>query len=817
MPGVTPNGSTNLAFVDSKAVANLCDGNFYVDVTPSTYLASGLEDNVIGARVRIINPYSVVIKDYADTPEISPGLSGGMSGIVSFPIPTQAGAYQTGQYTILVEMEDQDGTKWTVTKTIRICSPDKSNTSRKYGTLSAMMKANCKTGKLFIVVDNVPTYNGFVSTSKTLSADLEYPTSSEIPVLNVTDGNFSVTLFEGVYKISGEICALYSFGDNVFAYVKYKVKKEHNVRCLIDDCCILSKLVDLHAQLNTSCTEEQKNELASITVDALRLYETIKLAANCCEDPSEYVEDLEKLLGCKCTCNCADGAPIIGTDPSNDIVIEGCNIEESQSGNTKTYTINNYSYEVNVNNNNGVLSVQSVTTDGCKVTTVLAFSISAAYSQIKNLANDSNDEGDFWASVVNKSLRSVDPADLGLSQVSWDAKTFPEKVQAIIDKIQSCCSECEATIVNPTLTKSGNDVVIKWTGSAAFYEVYIDGVLYNTVLSTSANPTTGEFTNVFQGYADGYSHEWVILAYCGTKNLGQNEDGTFQMLGCPLVSPTEFTSDVSSSGTVTGALCPFDLTSLIHISNPHTVEWHTANNTDAGTLVSSPASVSSGAYYAFNKNADGCYSVGQKVTVICDTETSCTAPQNLTVGVFGSSNFFVQFQSAAYPPSGGYRVYRRLATDPDVGGSYTLIGTPVWNASLQRWVIDDISGVTNTPYVYKAVSMCGATEPYITYTYAAVACPTVTFTESDTSVDYSLPSVSGAVQIFVKLYDSSGLILIKTDTYTPPYASPIEGTFEYLSPETTYKVGVTLVFGGASEYEHNCPKQSFTTNPEVAP
>jgi len=43
-------GSPDITTLDSKIVANLCDGNFYIDTSPSVYIATGYND-VQGAAV----------------------------------------------------------------------------------------------------------------------------------------------------------------------------------------------------------------------------------------------------------------------------------------------------------------------------------------------------------------------------------------------------------------------------------------------------------------------------------------------------------------------------------------------------------------------------------------------------------------------------------------------------------------------------------------------------------------------------------------------------------------------------------------------
>ena len=296
MPGTPATGSTEIAIVDSKIVADLCQGKFLVDASPSVYIGSGASA-VLGANVEILNAFGIVIKPYGDNYEIAPALSGGMDAVISFNVPKIAGNYQYGKYTVNLQMYDSTGASWVVTKTVSICAPDRQNKTRNYGSLSAQMKADCLNGKLYIIVDTLPTYNGKLVESQVLSGTLEYPTSSELPELDFDSGNFAVILFEGVYKLEGEICATYNYGDNVFAKVKYKIKKEKNVRCLIDECCVLSALSELQARTETDCTDAEKEQTASIILEALSLLKITKLSANCGEDPSDYVEKLEKLLG----------------------------------------------------------------------------------------------------------------------------------------------------------------------------------------------------------------------------------------------------------------------------------------------------------------------------------------------------------------------------------------------------------------------------------------------------------------------------------------------------------------------------------------
>jgi hypothetical protein len=809
MPGTAATGSTEVALVDSRVIASLCDGKIYVDATPTVYIANG-DELVLGANVEIVNPYGIIVKPYGTNYEIAPALSGGMDAVISFNIPTQAGNYQYGTYTVNLQMYDSTGASWIVSKPVKLCEPDRNNKTRNYGSLSAQINGNCVAGKVYILIDNVPTYNGALMESQVLTGTLEYPTGSGLSPLTINTGNFSVALFEGVYKVVGEICATYNFGDNVYVKVKYKIKKEKNIRCIIDRCCVLTALKALNSKRAQDCSQDEINDTFVKTATAINLLTQIELSANCGEDPSDLVEELEELLGCVCTCNCADGTPIIGSSPSSDVIIEGCNVDSEVNGNTTTYTINNYSYVSSVADNGGALVVTAGVLDGCIVTQTFTFNIAVVYSQIKTLANQNNTEADFWASVINKSLRDIDPACLGLTTLQWQALSYPAKWAALVTKLCLCCGTCDSTITDLEETESGNDTILTWEGTAYLYEIWLDGVLVGTIL-TSASPSD-IYTHTLVGANDGTKHTWLIISKCSNGAVGQTESSKFQRAGCPEVPVPIFSEDYTS-GTTTSP-CPFDLTSVEDVSNTNPIEWHTAYDTTASTLVTNPAAAGGGSYYAFAKDGD-CFSPGKRLIVICTEEGSCTAPQNLQVVVFGVNNFFVKFQSAAYPPpANSYTVYRRLASAPDISGSYTTIGTPVWNASLNRWVIADLTAVDGTYYIYKAESNCTSTTPGIQTPYVNISCPTLILYPSIDIIDYSFVPIAGANTILVDLLDSTGTTLIHTDTYTPAYANPRTGTFTYLTGGTTYKVRLRFVFtSGSAETIITCTSQTVTTDP----
>lgn len=356
--------STNITSLDSKIVADLCSGFFYIDVTPSVFLPGGTSTSggVQGANVKITNPLGIVIKQFSTSGfDIYPP----MTSRVSFAIPTLAGNYQYGTYTVEVQLTDNDGTQYTITKTITICPPDPNNKNKKVGCLNVSINGNCKDGKVVILLDQPPNYNGKMFSSQVVTGTLQYPTSSGLPNISFTHPAFSVKLYEGEYIITGSTCVWYEYGDNVFFNIKYKINCSKVIKCIIDMCCVQAKFDQLNARRKSDCNAEERETTASIILDAMFLVNAAQGAANCGQDPSDYIAELEELLGCVCTCNCNEGVPIVNNTPAKDFLIEGCNVNKSSDGLTDIYNIDVYDYSLVNDDETGVLTLGAVITDGC--------------------------------------------------------------------------------------------------------------------------------------------------------------------------------------------------------------------------------------------------------------------------------------------------------------------------------------------------------------------------------------------------------------------------------------------------------------------
>lgn len=790
--------SPNIATLDFRLYADQCNGNFLIDLSPSVWIASG-EENVLGAKVKLTNPYGVVVRDYPDNYDVTPAFSGGMDAVTSISIPTQAGTYQYGKYTISVQLTDADGTIYEVTKVISICAPTTADKGKKYGNLGAKLTGVCNQGKVYVLVDEVPTYKGLIAESTSQSFTLDYPTGSGLsPIADTPQGSFSVQLFEGVYKIVGSVCATYNYGDNVYAKVSYQVNYSKSIICSLDESCVYVGLAALYEKLNSDCSEEEKKDTQNRIERTAILRQLIDSGIQAGEDVSDYILDLEDVLGQTCSCDFNNGTPIVNNDPTDDVLIQGCNVEKEVVGLTTVYTINNYSYYATYTQNGGILTITDVVLNGCVQSQNFTFNIANAYTQIKQLANTNLAEAQYWAGIIMKSLTSIDATCLGITSEQLAVLTLNGFIQKIIDKVCAGAG-CDSTVDSITATQDGGDVIVAWTETDAFsLDIYIDGIFIATALSSLSSYRLA-------GLADGITHTYRVVSKCSNGVFGTSLQSTFGFEGCPAINPPTV-----SSASISNASCPYDLTGLVGgLPAGIQAEWHTANNHLPSSLLADPTSVSDGVYYVFATDGDNCYSLsGTKVIVTCAVVSSCSAPQNLSAAaIIGGVK--VSFKSALYPPpSNSYTVKRKAGEAPDVDASYTTIGTPTYNASSGKWEITDSTISNNTLYTYKAISNC-ATPQSVTFDFANINCPSLSLTAGIDSISYSFDAIGGQVNKYeVEIWNLSGTALIHTDTFDPA-EDTMTGTFAYLSNGVGYKIRIVPFIGDDS---FPCPFTTKYTN-----
>lgn len=801
----TISNSPDISVLESRIVSDLCLGKFFIDLTPSLFLGAGAT-NVLGAKIEIVNPYGVSVKPFGAGYDIAPP----MTSVFEFNIPTQSGSFQYGVYAIKIELTDSVGNVYDIIENREICQPNPLNKKDLYGILGAKITGSCRKGSVLVFVNEPPIFQGVAYESKTQSYKLEYPTGSlQVPLIT-TDPNFEVQIYEGEYKLTGDLCVNYNLGNNNFIKVPYKVNTIQPIRCEFDDCPAFNKIGELVKALGKNkCKERDITE--AIINSALTNISIIHAMTICGEDPSYFIDQVEKLLGISCRLTIGGTVPINGT-PALSVNIVGVNTSFSDAGLTRTYTIDNFEFRTTINPaNNTIVSISAPVLGGGIKTQELTFSVSGLYAAMKlQVVNPT--EYAYWAGVVKSSFEPsvINLAFLGISLSAYNALTYAEFEQLKLDKMRECCGSatCNAVITNLVASLQGVNTLLTWDNNeyVGSIDIYVDDNFVDNLLNPLLPPNSSSY--LLTGYNNSVNHKLKSVPKCVNGINGTSISIEFNFAGCPTILAPSL-----SANSVPNASCPFNLSTLIFGAVPPglTLSWHNANNTNAGTLVPNPASVTSGTYFAFYTDINGCNSPSSQVQIVCAMIGNCTEPISLLVQAGAGTTNIITFNSAITPPP-SYLVKRRLASDPDVSGSYTTIGTPTFNAGTNKWEITDVNSLYNTLYVYKAESQCSdASRPFANFTFANFTCSGITGGSGSNSVSYLFPIVSGSItQYDVQLYDASATTLLFTDTYTPAFANPITGSFTGLSASTAYKVRLRMHIGLTI---HDCPFVSVSTNP----
>jgi hypothetical protein len=87
-------------------------------------------------------------------------------------------------------------------------------------------------------------------------------------------------------------------------------------------------------------------------------------------------------------------------------------------------------------------------------------------------------------------------------------------------------------------------------------------------------------------------------------------------------------------------------------------------------------------------------------------------------------------------------------------------------------------------------------------------CPTMTYTPSDTTIEYSGASNPGTATYVVQLWNNTGSVMLSSQSTTISDGSAITGTFTGLTTATGYKLRVVVTVDGVSTV---CPFSAVTT------
>lgn len=180
--------------------------------------------------------------------------------------------------------------------------------------------------------------------------------------------------------------------------------------------------------------------------------------------------------------------------------------------------------------------------------------------------------------------------------------------------------------------------------------------------------------------------------------------------------------------------------------------------------------------------------------------TSCVLPSGVSVVVSGGTAVLT------WTPGGGggtQNIEYKLSADT----TYTQY------ASLQPIASSvNISGLSpNVVYMFRITNNCGSgSASAATKTGIEITCPTISTSVTDTTVVASFTPLGGDIDSYVvNLYDSTGVALLQTQTFTGPFDVAITATFTGLTALTSYLVEVQPAAG--SVIRTNCTRSTATT------
>lgn len=93
-------------------------------------------------------------------------------------------------------------------------------------------------------------------------------------------------------------------------------------------------------------------------------------------------------------------------------------------------------------------------------------------------------------------------------------------------------------------------------------------------------------------------------------------------------------------------------------------------------------------------------------------------------------------------------------------------------------------------------------------------CPSVTYSQTTTTISYSFPHISGTVTYTIEVWNNAGTTLVQSQSIGVSGATTVSGTFSGLTAGTTYKVRVTVNNGIETE---ECPFVAVTTSANPCP
>lgn len=254
-------------------------------------------------------------------------------------------------YSIIGYIKDSDGTVYQTTQVNpKICQPV-GITSGGYVPGIFQITANCPDNVLTIKEVTKLVYDNLIPESTTKSGTLTYP-SGTISAVAFTGTPFTNdVIYTGQYRINCTTQSLYNLGNDIYVLVSYVTNNVFDITCAntLSDvlCCIVDIQRTKIANCNTAIGERAAQLEAEITIPFL-----VAIGKEISgQDASSEVAFIRKTLNCNCGNKSIIQNEFTPINPSvTNIVLEGVGgtsiATPTINGNTKTYPIKSYVYQV---------------------------------------------------------------------------------------------------------------------------------------------------------------------------------------------------------------------------------------------------------------------------------------------------------------------------------------------------------------------------------------------------------------------------------------------------------------------------------------
>jgi len=677
MPAQVITNSTKVSSLDFKVVFDQNTGLIYVDVLPTTWIGGGAS-TVLGAKVKILTPTGSILKDYGGGYDIAPP----MTSVFSVVYPKALSKYMTGTFKIFVKLFDGTNT-YELEKQRLVCD-------LKSDAISGYIKADCSAGKALASLYATPAYQGLMPESNVYALKYYYPSVSEVAPETMTRPMFEVTAYAGENKLSGTVVGAYNFGDNVFVKVKYTVSITKKIRCSFNLCGAFQCLEALYKQRD-SCSGAQQAAANEAINQATFLITIISVGqqATCDEDVSDYIDQLEQLLGCDCGCEIGEG---FSRTPVESYQINGCNTTYSKNGLTNVWNIDNYEYVVQLQDGNtSYFSITAPSLNGCTKYQTMNFNITELAKSLITLFKDNVTIKELYWNIDAERWRQVNPKCL-TTPLTWSTMTDLEIKQLIIDKI------CAAQSGGGGSTGTNSPTLQLNCGAAVFSSNFVSG-----------QPSSGIVTIpvVVTGYNGTVSGTITGTNFSGTLQTTNVTLATTQLSflvnydGGGVASQRNLTVNIAGAANTVACVVSAQVTNLSTCSAPLSLA---VTRGVSGNIISfAPATSAPASYQVLRRYFGSVDAPGSYTTIGTPTYNSgtglfsivdATAPVDNNVYIYkavslcadGSRPFaFTYFANMTCPNDVAYTVTNNSIsfsfTNSGVGGDVNRYEVSLWNIS----------------------------------------------------------------------------------------------------------------------------------------